>query len=139
MITANVVLDTPKVLVTWDNDVRCAVITWRGPYVSGDEYRSILMSVLDLLEEKRAVRLLSDTRHMPVMSPDDQQWVQSVWMPRSVKVGMRYSALVAPKSALTKLTLRHIIEDGSAVSRERAFFATVEGAKAWLKSKPDVG
>ena len=136
MITANIILETPKVLVAWDNDCRCVVISWKGPFVSGDEYRSILMRVLDLLEEKRASRLLSDSRNMPVMSPDDQKWLQDVWMPRSIKVGLRYSAVVAPKSALTKSTLRHIIDDSGDVPRQRAFFPTVEEAKAWLKSIP---
>ena len=52
---------------------------------------------------------------MPVMSPEDQKWVQDVWMPRSLRVGMRYSAVVLPKSALSKLTLRHMAMDASSI------------------------
>jgi hypothetical protein len=110
---------------------------WQGVFVSGEEYRAVLTRLLDFIASRRGCRLLADMRNMPVMSPEDQAWVQDVWMPRSLAIGLRYSAIIAPKKAVTRSTIRHIVQDAGNIERTRAYFDTVEEAKAWLKSVPD--
>ena len=84
---SQIVLNNPQVLVEWDSDARCVIMTWKGEFVSGPELRSFWNRALDLLVEKRACRVLGDTRRMPVMTPEDQEWLQKEWMPRSVRLG----------------------------------------------------
>jgi hypothetical protein len=136
MPRSQVIVDTPTVNLVWDDDVKCMRIGWSGEFMSGEDYRSTLLKLLDVLEEKRGSRMLFDMRNMPVMSPDDQAWVLSEWMPKSLKAGLKYSAVVMPQRALSKMTLRHIAKDASVIERQRAYFETLEEATAWLKSTP---
>lgn len=133
----DVVVQTPNVSLEWDKDAKCVKIAWRGAFESGEQYRQLLMRLLDVIEEKRGSRMLFDMRNMPVVSPEDQAWVQSQWMPRSIEVGLKYSAVVMPKAAISRLTLRHIAKDASHIDRQRAYFETLEEAREWLKSAPD--
>lgn len=134
MHSVQMIVDTPTVTLAWDNNLRCMKIGWSGEYMSGEDYRAILMQLLDVLETKGGSRILIDMRNMPVMSPEDQAWVQSEWMPQSIKAGLKYSAVVMPKRALSRLTLRHLAKDAEGIKRERAYFETPEEASAWLKS-----
>ena len=136
MPDVQIIVDSPTVNLVWDNDVRCMRIGWSGEYMSGEDYRATLLTLLDVLKQKRGRRMLFDMRHMPVMSPDDQAWVQSEWMPKSLKAGLRYSAVVMPERALSRLTLRHIARDASNVDRQRAYFDTLEEATSWLRATP---
>ena len=131
-----VIVDNASVRLLWDEGLKCVQIGWDGSYVSGPEYRATLLELLDLLAMRRGCRMLFDMRNLPVVSPEDQAWIQEEWMPRSLKVGLRYSAVVMPKSALSRLTLRHIAKDASGIERQRAYFETLEEARAWLKSMP---
>jgi hypothetical protein len=128
------IVDIPTVTLAWDDTLKCMRIGWSGAYMSGADYRAVLLRLLEVLERKRACRMLFDMRNMPVMSPDDQAWVQAEWMPKSLKAGLKYSAVVIPERALSRLTLRHIAKDASNIERERAYFETLDEASAWLKS-----
>ena len=128
---------TSQVVLGWNPGGRFVFITWMGEFVSGPEYRAILLRMLDIVMEKRACRVLADTRKMPVMSAEDQQWVQKEFMPRSVRSGLKYTAIIVPKSALTKMALRHIFDDAGDMPRQRAYFDSAEEAKDWLKSVPN--
>lgn len=132
----DVVVQTPNVSVVWDKGAKCVRIAWQGSFESGAEYRQLLMRLLDIIVEKRGCRLLFDMRNMPVVTPEDQAWVQREWMPRSLEVGLKYSAVVMPKAAISRLTLRHIAKDASHIDRQRAYFETLEEAREWLKSMP---
>ena len=134
MHSVHMIVDTPTVTLAWDDHLKCMKIGWSGEYMSGEDYRAILMRLLDVLEVKGGSRMLFDMRNMPVMSPEDQAWVQSEWMPKSLKAGLKYSAVVMPQRALSRLTLRHIAKDASEIERQRAYFETLDEAAAWLKS-----
>lgn len=134
-----VIVDTPQVSLVWDEELKSINVTWHGPFVTGPEYRSHLMRILDVLVEKQGSRMLLDMRDMPVMSPDDQEWSEREWMPRSVATGLKYTAVVMPKSALARSTLRHLAKGASKIDRQRAYFQGLEEARAWLMAMPDKG
>ena len=97
--------------------------------------------VLDLVEEKRCSRLLADGRRMKIIAPGDQAWVEREWLPRSKRAGIRYSALILPKSVVSTMAVNRIMErftstGGKEVEITRAYFEDVPSAKAWLRSVP---
>lgn len=134
MLGVELIVDIPTVTLAWDDTLKCMRIRWSGDYMSGADYRAVLLQLLEVLQKKRACRMLFDMRNMPVMSPEDQAWVQAEWMPKSLKAGLRYSAVVMPERAISRLTLRHIAQDASNIQRQRAYFETLEEASVWLKS-----
>ena len=136
MPPTQITLDTPKVTLGWDEELRCVVIAWKGITVTRDDYRAILMQSLDLLEMKHGSRLLADTRNTPVVASDNLAWIRAEWEPRSVRVGLRHTAGVVPKGGLTKPELLPTTTEGPHDCRQRTIFGTLEEAKAWLRSLP---
>lgn len=136
---SQVIVDTPQVSLVWDEELKSINVTWHGPFVTGSEYRAHLMRILEVLVEKRGSRMLLNMRDMPVMAPEDQEWSEREWMPRSMKTGLKYTAVVMPKSALSRSTLRHLAKAAKEIDRQRAYFQDLEEAKAWLRALPDKG
>jgi hypothetical protein len=133
--------DTRFLKVAWDESLRSACVEWKDTYVDGEEYRTALDKVLDLLELKKSNRLLGDGRRMKVISVADQAWVEASWLPRSAQVGLRYSALLLPKSALALLSVDRIVtkyklSDAASAEVVSAYFDDIERAKAWLRTQP---
>lgn len=133
--------DTRFLKVAWDESLQSASVEWKDTYVDGEEYRSALDKVLDLIQLKKSNRLLGDGRRMRVISAEDQAWVEASWMPRSAQVGLRYSALLLPKSALALLSVDRImtkfkLTDNKSADVMNAYFDDIEKAKAWLRAQP---
>lgn len=134
-------LDSRFLKIEWDEDLRCVCTQYKDAYADGDEYRSALTEILDLITSKRASRLLGDGRLMRVVSSEDQAWVESSWLPRSIQGGLRHSALILPKSTLAKISVQRILtkyrlSDSSSVDVTNAYFDSVEAAKQWLRTMP---
>lgn len=134
-------LDASFLKIEWDNGLKCVAIEYRDVFVEGEEYRKVLTKVLDLVSEKRCSRLLADGRKMRIITPEDQAWVEEVWLPRSKRVGVRYSALILPKSVVSTMAVNRLMErftssGGKQVEIVRAYFEDVPSAKEWLRSVP---
>lgn len=54
--------------------------------------------MLDAIKRQDADKVLTDTRGVNAHDPEDQQWMQTEWMPRAREVGLGYSAVVHPDS-----------------------------------------
>jgi hypothetical protein len=137
-----VYLDSSFLKIDWDKDLKCVSMEYKDVFVAGEEYRGVLRKVLDLVEEKRCSRLLADGRKMKIITPEDQAWVEKDWLPRSKRAGLRYSALILPKSVVSTLAVNRIMErftanGGKEVEIIRAYFEDVPSARAWLRSVPD--
>lgn len=133
--------ETRFLKVTWDESLRSVCVEYKDTYVDGEEYRGALDKILDLLALKKSNRLLGDGRRMKVISPEDQAWVEATWMPRSAQVGLRYSALLMPKSALAGLSVDRILtkyklSDNASVEVMTAYFDDIDKAKTWLRALP---
>jgi hypothetical protein len=120
-----------------------AVGTWFRPAALGagwngtETIKLALEKGLELIKEKRATRWIADTREMPVMPPDAQQWCTEDWWPRALSAGFRWLAILLPGSILAKLAIDEAIQASMEhAESETRYFGTVEGAKEWLCSKP---
>lgn len=137
-----VYLDASFLRIEWDKDLKCVTIEHKDVFREGEEYRKVLSKVLDLVEEKQCSRLLADGRKMKIITPEDQAWVEKDWLPRSKRVGVRYSALILPKSVVSTMAVNRIMErfssgNGKQVEVIRAYFEEIPPARAWLRSMPD--
>jgi hypothetical protein len=134
-----VYLDTPQALVEWDPAARCVHLEWRN-FMFGEEYRTVLNTVLKALAAHKTGKLLADSRRMRAIPQEDQDWLMKDWVPRSVKAGLKHSAVVLPKSTLGQMSLQRLSLVGTGqklVSTDgSSYFETLEEAKKWLKSFP---
>lgn len=126
-------LETSYVIVEWDDDNKIVRIVWRD-FAEGETYRRPLEAAADLLASKSACRLLADTRKMAVVNPEDQAWVNNIWVPRVYRAGLKYTALLVPKSAVAKMSMdRMMTKAGPPIGGETRYFDDVAKAVQWLK------
>ncbi|HLM73357.1 MAG TPA: STAS/SEC14 domain-containing protein [Polyangiaceae bacterium] len=119
--------------MTWDADVKCVELRFRG-YIEGDELRAAALSVLKLLETHRASKVLTDSRDLRALTQEDQRWIDVEWTQKAKSTGLAYNAVVLPKSAIAKMSVAAVMKK-IPNQIEFAYFASVEEARAWLRSK----
>jgi hypothetical protein len=127
-------LDTPYVRVHWDGGGPWMAIEWKA-WANSTEYRATHELLLDAIRERRSARLLIDACKARVVSEEDQEWLNSSWIPRAVAAGRRWTALVMPTSALMKTIVENIDKRPSTNNMvEIKYFDKIADAKTWLST-----
>jgi hypothetical protein len=134
-------LDTSYAFVQWDDANRFVLLEWRD-FTYGEEYRLALEKVLEALDKHHSNKLLADARKMRAIPQEDQDWLMKNWVPRSVKIGLKHSAIVIPKTTHGQLSLQQLAKAASGSKRlvstdGSSYFETIEEAKKWLRSLPE--
>lgn len=125
--------DEPWLTVHWEEPLQAVWMQWKR-YVEGNDYRAGLDAGVSLIREKNASRWLADLRHLGPVRQEDQQWTNTDWFPRAVAAGVRYMALVAPRAAVSRLSVRQIMSRVNDVNLITAHFDELEPARAWLRN-----
>lgn len=120
--------------IRWDEWSQSVWMEWKA-YAEGDEYRSGLDAGLSLLRQKRGSRWLADLRLLGPIRQEDQQWSNQDWFPRAIAGGVRWMALVSPKAAVSRLSVRQIMSKVNNVNLVTANFDDLEVARAWLRNE----
>lgn len=89
----------------------------------------------ELMEAHGAVKWLSDDRQNVVVSPEDLKWSDTVWLPRVLKAGFRYWAIVVPAQAVAEMQMKTLQAKHRKQDITVEMFDTVEDAMAWLASR----
>lgn len=106
--------------------------TWRG-FVDMEEALQGADNYLQTLQELRNPFLLND--NVELMGPwfDSIEWLERVWVPSAVGMGLRYVAHVVQADALSDILTVHF-DKGTAGALELQIFQQIPEAEAWLRS-----
>ena len=137
----SIAFENKHVTLYWNPELQ-AIGTWFRPEEFGESWDSsetvkqALEGGLELIREHGATRWIADTREMPVMSAQTQQWVVEQWWPRAFAEGFRWLAILLPQSTMAKLAVDEAVATAEdSPSHETRYFGEVDAAKAWLRSK----
>ena len=73
------------------------------PAMDSDHLEQVLSAGTDLLEKHQATKWLSDNRLLATAFSDEVAgWVNNVWLPRTIKAGWKYWAMVVPESVISR-------------------------------------
>ncbi|GAS85730.1 hypothetical protein [Paenibacillus amylolyticus] len=122
--------DSPQATVTWNEENKVVVLQWKS-FAKGEQYRIPLNKVLELAVQKRTNKALYDSRHLAVISPDDQEWVAQEWYLRSMEAGITHSALIVPHKAIAKSSANRMLS-GMDISNPTQEFHDIDEAFHWL-------
>ncbi|MDB5282940.1 MAG: hypothetical protein JWO06_2015 [Bacteroidota bacterium] len=106
-------------------------MNWKG-YATSEQFRQGTEIMLNLLIENRATKVLADVEDMVIIGQDDQQWMETQFLPRAIKFGFKAIALVKPKNYFNKVAVETISYKVDKDKLAINFFDTVEEAKEWL-------
>jgi hypothetical protein len=97
-------------------------------------FREVLTSGLELVENRRAAKWLSDDRGNGALHPEDGKWAMEVWSKRAIAAGWKYWAIVMPDAVLGKANMRRFIREYADQGVTVNLFESPEEALAWLKN-----
>ncbi len=125
---------TPQITIQWDEELKAVHNEWRG-FIFGDDYKQALNKILELMIQKKADRLFSDTRKLRILNQDDQQWAATDWIPRIRAAGLKHQAIIIPGSDLANKAVRETIDKGT-IKRNNIteYFNDVEEAREWMRN-----
>ncbi|WP_139999307.1 hypothetical protein [Paenibacillus paridis] len=117
--------------VSWDKGLKAVVMEWKG-FAYGVEFQTIMNRGIELLSEMRSGRLLMDARKGSAIKAEDQDWIRQTFVSHAFGNGLRYFAMVLPKSTIAKLSLDRTVNQLGELPYELMNFSEMEDAMQWL-------
>lgn len=121
----------PYVEIGWDEANQAVMLVWKG-FASLEKHQLVLNKVLELLEQKKGYKFLTDSRNMGAFNKEVEEWIMQDWLPRAKAAHLKVLAYIVPKSAIARVSLRGM--EGRTGIQSVAHFDNIEEAQSWLRS-----
>ncbi len=124
-------MSEPVCTVGWDAGVPCVVMEWRG-YFTSPQFRDANERVLAAIVEHRSTRLLGDVTDFKLIGAEDQEWLNTNWIPRVIDAGVRHVAVVQPVYYFNKVAVETVAQRIDRDSMTVQYFDDRAAARLWL-------
>ena len=112
-------------------DTKIVHHTFHQP-ISGDKFRQVLNTGIDLLQQHQAFKWLSDDRNNLALPESDTKWSKINWFPRAVKAGWKYWALVVPQDFMARVNMKEFVDSYLDQGLTIKVFTHPDDAMQWL-------
>lgn len=104
-------------------------------FIYGDDFRDLMMTGAEAMEEHDCTKWLSDDRGSSALRDEDEKWGQEVWEPRILEAGWEHWALVLPEKTIGKMNMEELSERYSELGVNVKTFTDSEEALEWLEEQ----
>lgn len=118
--------------IHWDEGLQAVWMEWKG-YVEGEELRGSLDAGLGLVRQKKSCRWLADCRNLGPVRQDDQHWTNVDWFPRAAAGGVRWMAMIQPRTSVARLSVKSVMSKVNNINLVTAYFDDLDPARQWLR------
>lgn len=80
--------DNPICSLSYGETTRCLTIVWRK-YATSAQLRFIHETIIQMLVQHKASKILSDDSDLPIIHAEDKKWITEDWLPRARAAGLR--------------------------------------------------
>jgi hypothetical protein len=120
-----------------DESIPCIKLKLEGIPKSSAHYRLVQRKRVELLQQEakrhKLLHMLTDSRKAGPVLNEDVEYFRTSVLPDMEQAGVRFLAIVRPKSIFTRMTVQEMTEDASLITVR--IFESVREAREWLKSK----
>ncbi len=120
--------------VSYDTEVPCVVMTWKG-YATSAAFREGNAQVLDLIRQHHTSRLLGDIKEFVLIGAEDQAWLSQVWIPRAMTAGLRTVAMVTPIFYFNRVAVENVGQKLDPNALVLQYFDDRDAARGWLSTQ----
>lgn len=135
MAELEVLIDEPSHRLLYHPDSKIVHHELRR-FIHGEPFRALLERGAAVMEERRAVKWLSDDRGNAPIKPNDSEWCKTIWFPRVLAAGWKHWAVVMPEGVLGQMNMRRWIDTYAESGLNAHPFAHPHEALAWLSQQP---
>jgi hypothetical protein len=125
-------LSNEHCLLSYDASVPCIVIEWRG-YQTSRQFRDISDAALKLLAQHGVSKVLNDTTMLPIIGGDDQRWTQDDFLPRAIRAGFRFCAMVNSRFYFNRVAVNNVAQTINPHEMIVEYFENADRARTWLR------
>jgi len=130
----NTYFKAPYLLLQYNEQEKYIVANWQH-FPLSEEFRVGMDHLIRLMEEKKIGKVLTDTRKMGAISPDDQDWSINEWLPRAFKAGYRRIAIVISEDIFNQMSVEDIMSRVKGVDFVTQYFPSLEEGRKWLATQ----
>lgn len=116
--------------ITYDGTLDAVRINWKRA-ARWDDYKQVLQSGLEMVEEKEATNWLADLREMGTVGSEDQDWTNEEWFPRVMRTSLTQMAVVQSERRIQNMDAESTVREVGDVLTHRSF-DTIDEAEDWL-------
>lgn len=126
--------ETNKVFdIYYEKESGFVVMDWDG-YATSSQFREGTELMLNHLIESKAHKVLADVKDMVLIGMEDQQWMETNFLPRAIQFGFKACAIVRPSNYFNKIAVESISYKVDQEKLSVSLFDSIEEARAWLAS-----
>lgn len=122
--------EKPYLTIIYDEELNCIQQDWQG-YAKSEDFREGILISLEFLKEKKADKVLSNTKEFSLVQQADTEWVAKEITPAMVKNGMKKMAFIIPSSIFAKISVDNFKQGANDIVTI-AYFDDMQKAKDWL-------
>ncbi len=87
------------------------------------------------MRESGVVKLLSDTRNMGAIDPDNQDWSIQDWLPRAFGAKYRRFAILVSDDIFNQLSVQDIMNRVPDMDFATRYVKSIEEGREWLRGE----
>ena len=125
---------TPYLLLQYNEQEKYTAASWQH-FPLSDEFRAGMDQLIRLMEEKKIGKVLTDTRKMGAISPDDHDWSINDWLTRAFAAGYRRIAIVISEDIFNQMSVEDIMSRVEGVDFVTKYFPSPEEGRKWLATQ----
>jgi hypothetical protein len=119
--------------IYFDAVINAVVMEWDG-YATSDQFKEGTELMLNTLIKNNTFKVLADIKDMTLIGMEDQQWLNSSFLPRAIQFGFKAIAIIKPDYYFNKVAVESISYKVDKTKLAINFFDNVNEAKEWLRS-----
>ena len=117
--------------IYFDAEINSVVMRWDG-YATSSQFKEGTELMLQTLIENNCAKVLADLKDMVLIGIEDQQWLNTVFLPRAIQYGFKAIAIIRPRHYFNKVAVETISYKIDKEKLAISFFDNIPDAKAWL-------
>ena len=118
--------------IYFDQEINSVVMKWDG-YATSRQFKEGTELMLNTLIKNNSCKVLADIKDMVLIGMEDQQWLDTHFLPRAIKFGFKTMAIIKPEHYFNKVAIESISHKVDKNKLAITFFDNIPEAREWLK------
>ena len=93
--------------VYFDTNINSVVMEWHG-YATSRQFKEGTELMLNTLIKNNSSKVLADIRDMTLIGMEDQQWLNTHFLPRAIKFGFKAIAIIRPDNYFNNVAVESV-------------------------------
>lgn len=119
--------------IYFDDEINSVVMEWDG-YATSVQFKEGTELMLNTLIQNHSFKVLADIKDMTLIGMEDQEWLNTHFLPRAIKFGFKAIAIVKPDNFFNKVAVESVSYKVDKDKLAISFFDNVTEARQWLKA-----